>query len=55
MPRLTSPDQVFFPVEVRPVYANLGVPKPNAFKRIAGKRAIVNKRDLSIVGVVGSG
>lgn len=55
MPRLTSPEQVLFPVAVRPVYAGVGGPGANAFKRIAGKNAIVNKRDNSVVGVVGSG
>ena len=55
MSRLTFSDQVFFPVTVRPVHVDVGVPEPGTFKRAPGKRAIVNQRDLSIVGVVGSG
>lgn len=55
MPRLTSPEQVLFLVAVRPVYAGVGGPGNRAFKRIAGKKAIVNKRDHSVVGVAGSG
>lgn len=55
MPRLTCAEQVLFPVEVRPVYADVGDPGTKAFKLIAGKKAIVNKRDNSVVGVVGSG
>ena len=55
MSRLTSAEQVFIPVAVRPVYAGVGGPGTQAFKRIAGQNAIVNKRDNSVVGVVGSG
>lgn len=55
MPRLTTIDDVLFPVELHPVVAQIR--KPNGVKRvpIPGKRAVMNMRNRTVVGVVSSG
>ena len=48
--RLTEIDQVLFPVETAPVYVKM----PNGtFKRVPGKRAVVDTRSRRTVSVVG--
>ena len=55
MSRLTTADQVFFPVEVRELYADVGEAGYNVLRRVANRKAIVNARSQTVLGVVSSG
>ncbi len=68
MSRLSQPQQIFFPVEVRDLYADIGpsrslrrrtvsgasLYRAKMLHRVAGRQAIVNVRDKTVVGVVSS-
>ena len=55
MPRLSYLDDVLFPVEVHPVFADIGSSREERRVRIPGKIAIVNMSSHRVVGVVSSG
>lgn len=55
MSRLSQSQQIFFPVELRDLYANVGLSGTKTLCRVAGRKAVVNMRDEMVVGVVGAG
>ena len=55
MPRLTQLNQVLFPVEEHPVFVSLKDPSGEQRLSVPGKKAIVNRTNNRVLGIVSLG